>query len=298
MYLLILALFTLNGDDLKFDDLPTRFPAAERVVAIGDVHGDLQAARKALQLAGAMDEKDNWIGGKLVLVQTGDQLDRGDNERAIVDLFEKLRKQAAAAGGAFHVLNGNHELMNVALDLRYVTDGGYVEFQPGIEVDSSDPLYEKYPANQHARIAAMKPGGPYAMIFAQRNTVVMVGDSVFVHGGILPQHVDYGLRRINNEIRAWLRGETERPQIIRGSDSLVWSRHYSNDTDAEDCELLRQTLEKLGAKRIVVSHTVQRHGINSACDDQAWRIDVGMAAHYGGVPAVLEIVGDDVRVLN
>ncbi len=34
-----------------------------RVVAIGDLHGDLEAARSALRLAGAIDEQDQWIGG-------------------------------------------------------------------------------------------------------------------------------------------------------------------------------------------------------------------------------------------
>src|SRR5262245_45911028 len=53
-------------------------PAPERVVAIGDLHGDLDSARRALVLAGAIDDKDAWIGGKLVVVQTGDEIDRGD----------------------------------------------------------------------------------------------------------------------------------------------------------------------------------------------------------------------------
>ena len=61
----------------------------QRIVAFGDVHGDLEAARGALRLAGAIDEQDRWIGGDLIVVQTGDQLDRGDQEQAILDLFER-----------------------------------------------------------------------------------------------------------------------------------------------------------------------------------------------------------------
>src|SRR5688500_6932282 len=64
-----------------------RFAPAARVIAIGDLHGDLAATRRALRLAGAIDEHDRWIGGDLVVVQTGDQLDRGDDEQAIVDLL-------------------------------------------------------------------------------------------------------------------------------------------------------------------------------------------------------------------
>ena len=91
-------------------DLPTRYPPAQRIVAIGDLHGDLEATRAALRLAGTIDEQDRWAGGTMVLVQTGDQLDRGDDEFEILDLLDALTVQAQAAGGAVHVLNGNHPL--------------------------------------------------------------------------------------------------------------------------------------------------------------------------------------------
>ena len=31
-----------------------------------------------------------------------------------------------------------------------------------------------------------------------------VGDTLFVHAGVLPHHVDYGLERINSEAKAWV----------------------------------------------------------------------------------------------
>ena len=74
-------------------------PAPERLVAIGDLHGDAAHARRAFRVAGAIDDKDKWIGGKLVVVQTGDQIDRGDDDRVILDLIEDLKRQATAAGG-------------------------------------------------------------------------------------------------------------------------------------------------------------------------------------------------------
>lgn len=279
------------------NDIPWRYPAAERLVAIGDLHGDLNATRKALRIGGLIDAQDNWVGGKTVVVQTGDQTDRGDQERAIIDLLERLQMQAKAAGGAIHVLNGNHELMNAALDFRYVTEGGYQEFQPGIKFDTKDPRLAKLPEHQKARAAAFLPGGPYAQILAKRNTIVVVGDTVFVHGGVLPALIDQGIGTFNDAVRAWLRGERDRPESVRGKASPVWSRHFSADVEADDCALLAQSLKKLGLKRMVVSHTVQNK-INPACDEGVWRIDVGMAAHYGGQPAVLEIVGDQVRVLS
>ncbi|HEY2510000.1 MAG TPA: metallophosphoesterase, partial [Polyangiaceae bacterium] len=99
-------------------------PAPARIVAIGDLHGDLDHARRALRLAGAIDAHDRWIGGSLMVVQTGDEIDRGDDDRAILDDVDAWRDQARASGGAFLALLGNHELMNAALDFRYVTPGG------------------------------------------------------------------------------------------------------------------------------------------------------------------------------
>src|SRR5512140_1089804 len=108
--------------------IPLRIPAPKRMVAIGDLHGDLGGTRAALRAAGAIDEHDKWIGGDLVVVQTGDVLDRGDDERAVLELLERLSTEAKAAGGALIQLLGNHELMNAAGDFRYVTPGGARDF--------------------------------------------------------------------------------------------------------------------------------------------------------------------------
>jgi hypothetical protein len=59
-------------------------------------------------------------------LQVGDQLDRGDQEIEILYALERLQKEASKAGGALHVLNGNHETMNIAQDMRYSTLGASV----------------------------------------------------------------------------------------------------------------------------------------------------------------------------
>lgn len=276
----------------------SRFPAVPRIVAIGDLHGDLAATRRALQLAGAVDENDRWVGGNLVVVQTGDQLDRGDQEREILDLLSRLSEEASRAGGALHVLNGNHELMNAALDFRYVTPAGFAEFDEfarGVEIDS---LLASYPEEQRGRVVAFRPGGPYANLLAERNAVVIVGRNVFVHGGVEPRHVRYGLERLNNEIRRWLRGEGPCPEGIHDGDSVTWSRSFSWDVDDEDCRVLAGVLQDLGAERMIVGHTPHEDGIQSYCQGHVWCIDVGMSEHYGGDVQVLEITGDSVQVLS
>ena len=279
-------------------DLPSRFPDAPRIVAFGDVHGDLDATRRALFLAGAIDSADRWAGGDLVVVQTGDQLDRGGDEQAILDLFARLTVEAAAAGGAFHALNGNHELMNVLADLRYVTPEGFADFEDAVDYDPDDTTLAAWPPEERARVAAFRPGGPYARMLARRNTAVVIGPNVFVHGGLEPDHLDTGLERMNSEIRAWLRGDTEPPEFLERRDNLVWSRDYSDDVDTADCEQLEEVLRRIGAERMIVGHTVQEGGITSYCDGRVWCVDVGMAAVYEGEVAVLEIRGDEMRVLN
>lgn len=270
----------------------------KRIVAFGDVHGDLEATRQALRLAGAIDEEDRWIGGSMVVVQTGDQLDRGDDEQAILDLFDRLRREAAEAGGGFHALLGNHEIMNVEGDLRYVTEGGFLDFAHVVEVDPDDPVLALFEPHERARMAAFLPGRPYALVLARRDVIYQVDGNVFVHGGVLPVHVAYGIGRLNQEARAWLRGEAELPDILVGPDSPHWTRLYSQEPDSVACQTLSEVLDALRAKRMIMGHTVQRGGITQACGGQAWLLDVGLAARYGGPSQVLEIVGDSVRVLG
>jgi hypothetical protein len=270
----------------------------KRIVAFGDVHGDLEATRTALRTAGAIDEESRWIGGKLIVVQTGDQLDRGDDEREILDLFERLRVAAKAAGGAFYALLGNHELMNAMGDFRYVTDGGFADFAEGIDYDPDDPLLADFEPRERGRMAAFAPGGPYALRLAEQSVILRAGNTIFVHGGVLPDHVAYGIDRINREAKDWLLGRTEFPEILDGADSPEWSRLYSQEPDSVACATVAQVLQLLEAQRMVVGHTVQPGGVASACEGLVWRIDSGMSAHYGGPVEVLEILGDSVRVLE
>ena len=109
---------------------PFKVPAPHRLVAIGDLHGDLMKTKRALRLAGLMDDKERWCGGQTVAVQVGDILDRGDQELQIFYLLERLQVEAKAVGGALYVLNGNHETMNVSNNHRYATPGNYILGDP------------------------------------------------------------------------------------------------------------------------------------------------------------------------
>lgn len=274
-----------------------RLPGAERVIAIGDLHGDFAATEKAFRLAGAIDASGRWSGGELAVVQTGDQLDRGPDERAIIEFLERLEKEAESAGGRLVVLNGNHETMNVLGDFRYVASAAMHSFD---SYEPAAPLSIQVEGAAKARAAAFLPGGGAALVLARRPIVVVLGDTVFVHGGATPDHLDYGLDKLNRESSEWMRGKTTLPpRLIVDENGPLWTRIYGEPVVSEGaCRLLEQTLRRLGARRMVVGHTVQRGGISSACDGQVFRIDVGLSAAYGQNPVqVLEITKDGAKVL-
>jgi len=275
-----------------------RHAGGERIVAIGDLHGDFSATQRAFRLAGAVDEAGKWSGGKLIVVQTGDQLDRGDDEEKILRFLGRLKDEADEAGGALYVLNGNHETMNVMGDFRYVTRGALSAFESWAP---ASPLGGQAPEAFRVRANAFLPGGGAAQKLAEQSLIVMVGDSLFAHGGVLPQHVDFGVDRLNRETSEWMRGEKSRPpQLVVDENGPVWTRRYGAPVlDQGACDILSQTLAKLGAKRLVVGHTVQERGMSGACGGRVFRIDVGLAAHYGDRPIqVLEIKGSEAKILT
>lgn len=308
-----------SAPSAKIDPVTTYLPAAARLIAIGDLHGDMGKTRRAFKIGGLIDDNDRWTGGTTTAVQVGDQLDRGDNEIQILYFLERLQKEAAAAGGALHILNGNHETMNVGGRFRYATTPGRIDFLrwqlmqsigAGLKAkcgcldadrDTTPPL--QLPPNlmqaaSTARLAALQPGGRVAQRFlARHHTVLQIGSTVFVHGGILPSHADYGLERINRESQQWISGQQpkQEPAFLGGRSAVVWAREYSTE-DARrcDCNALQEALAKIpGSKRMVVGHTIQEQGINSACAERVFRIDVGLSKGCGnGEPEVLEILND------
>lgn len=306
----------------------TVFPQPSRLVAAGDIHGDLRKAKSALRLAGLIGEGDRWSGGAATFVQVGDMLDRGGDEIKLLYFFEKLRREAARDGGTVITMNGNHEIMNVDGDFRFASGQGVREFEnwgfwqrvgnrmkrlcggavrdpfrgvpdqiPGIPAKSIGGI--------RARIAALRPRGPISSRFLSKNhTVAVVGDSVFAHGGVLEKHVAYGFERLNTEVRDWIRGLKKRvdDELVRSKDSVVWLRSFSNEVvKEEDSSILEHVLGTIpGVRRMVMGHTVQEEGISGACGGRAIRIDVGMSRWCGDRSAeVLEIDDkSEVKVLT
>ena len=118
----------------------------------------------------------------------------------------------------------------------------------------------------------------------------------FVHGGLLPAHLEYGLEALNRDTRAWLRGEGPKPSVFQERDDPVWARQYSDDPDADDCALLDEVLAAVDCDRMFVGHTVQEDGVTANCNRRVWCLDAGAAAYYGGTVQVVEITPDTIRV--
>jgi hypothetical protein len=268
-----------------------------RLVAIGDLHGDLDVTRRAFRLAGGTDARDAWIGGSLVIVQMGDLIGRGHEDRAVLEFVFDLQARAKAAGGAVHVIIGNHEVFAARPDHRWVDPRAFAAFRDVPGLNLAHPRLADVPADERPRAAALMPGGPYARRLAEFPAVLRVGSTIFAHGGVLPLWARHGIDRINGEVSAWLAGRTSEPASALGlddgsaDDGVMWSRHFAASPESAACPPALQSLTMLGARRMVVAHTV-RPAIESRCDGRIWSIDVGLSRYYGGTLQVLEILND------
>ncbi len=263
----------------KIKTLPSILPPTKRIIAIGDLHGDYRATLLALRKANLIDSKNRWSGGNTIIVQVGDQLDRGgrqdnysdeDSEFKIMNIMNRLHNQAIKQGGAVYSLLGNHELMNVLGDFDYTSSMGLGHF-----------------GNKKERYINFKPGGKIACKMAcTRNVIMKIGDIVFVHGGINPKIANkYRFDDINLLMRKFLLGDTKLQynnhfrDLFLNENSLLWSRQYSDIKP--NCPSLYKSLDSMNAKLMIVGHTPQDNGINCKCNAKVWRIDTGMSQAFG-----------------
>jgi hypothetical protein len=142
-----------------------------------------------------------WSGGHATLVQTGDFLDRGPKARAVADLLMSLQRDAQRQGGRVVVLMGNHEAMNIMGDWRYVTNDDYASFADGgPDPKKRKPAESTKPEGFAERCAALAPDGKYGKWLRSLPAVARVNDSIFLHGGIVPDLSSYSVDKLNEAI--------------------------------------------------------------------------------------------------
>lgn len=234
----------------------------QRIIAIGDLHGDFEAWRAIAGAAGLIDSKGRWAGGNATLVQMGDIVDRGPDSLKIIHDLMKLQREAPKRGGHVIVILGNHEAMMMIGDMRYVHPGEYAAFADRDSDARRQRVYEankavieaayrsKTPTMAEAAIKdewlktmplgkieytiAWKPNGELGKWALANPAVVKLGDSLFVHGGISSAYAGQPIEEINRKAAAALKAQDAAPTaIISDPHGPLWYRGLiiRDDTD-------------------------------------------------------------------
>ncbi len=273
----------------------------ERVVAVGDVHGDHDQFVAVLRSAGVIDAQGKWTGGKTHLVQTGDLLDRGPDSRKAMDLVMRLGEEARTAGGAVHALIGNHEAMNLYGDLRYVSPGEYAAFRDAQSETAREELYQAHlkearrPSSDAYRKAweaqhplgyaehrrEFGPTGAYGKWIRGLNAVIRIDETLFLHGGISPKIADLGVRQINERIRGELEDFAKlQGGLAKDEEGPLWYRGLAVGDEKALERQVEAILKNHAVARLVIGHTFTEGAVLPRFGGRVLQVDVGLARLY------------------
>ena len=237
------------SDEWLFDDV-------ERVVAISDIHGAFEPMVNALRAAAIVDDDLAWSGARSHLVIVGDIVDRGPDSREVMDLLMDLEQQAVAAGGMVHVLIGNHEVMNLSGDLRYVSSAEYAAFSTDeLEQDRERgfaayadsrtggddtpeglrTLFEqRFPKGFFAHRRAFSSSGKYGKWLLSKPVVVVINGTAFVHGGLSPMIAKVGLEGVNGSLRNEAVEYVRQLEVLQNAEILLPTDAFYDHPDILD----------------------------------------------------------------
>ena len=335
IWLVLIAVATLafSWQSEEASPIPYEWNGVERIIAIGDVHGAYDGLVAILKQTELVDKKLRWIGGKTHLVQMGDLMDRGPESRKAMELLEKLEQKAEDEGGRVHVLIGNHEAMNIAGILDYVSKEEIESYRDRLSEERRDRVFrrrfenmiveakakgvdkpsekeerrkfeEEYPLGYIEHRLAFRPDGEYGSWILQHNVSIKINGIIFSHGDWNEKWAAVGLGEVNRRMRAELAGINDiRTGVTFAEDSPVQNRRFSKvplKRDAQEAARpeLERVLEALEASRIVVGHTVTHGGIEPRFGGKHLSVDAGMSGFYGGGKLALEIEGAHFRAIH
>lgn len=254
-----------------------RWSGVDSIVAVADVHGDYDALLTVLRRAGVVGDDLAWTGGNKHLVVVGDVLDRGPDSRRVLDLLMRLEPLSADAGGMVHMTLGNHEVMNLTGDLRYVSREEFAAFAADSPPGKRDRFFDRflidhpefanraaariefdkrYPPGFLGHRVAFAPDGVYGEWLLQQPLLVAINDTAFVHGGLSEATAKLGGDGINGEFRSQIQ---EYAQLL---DRLLTAE--------------------------VLSPDVNFYGHPQAIDHYAKRVEMGQAEWPDGMAAAAE----------
>ena len=290
----------------------------ERIVAIGDLHGDWDQYMAVMRAAGLVDRKGKWSGGNTHLVQTGDIPDRGPDSRRIIDHLQGLKKQAKRKHGYVHTLIGNHDVMNVYGDLRYVHPGEYEAFRDRNSerlrelqwqhqlsaMEARDPegfaamdvaayrgeWQRQFPQGWVEHRQAWQVSGDYGKIVMENPVAVQLNDTIFLHGGLSAKYCSSTLSDLTARVHdALVNFDYQNAGILEDDLGPLWYRGLAQDDEELREAMVTAILDRYDASRIVVGHTPTSGVVWPRFDGRVILNDTGIASYYGGHIAFLEI---------
>jgi hypothetical protein len=232
---------------------PPPQPQPARVIAIGDLHGDFSAWRDLALASGIENSDGHWTGGRTVLVQVGDVVDREPDSLKIIRELMRLQKEAPRQGGKVIALVGNHEAMNMTGDLRYTVPGDFAAYATPNSATLRERLYQARKAEIEAKYRAKDPTMSATAIHAawiaatplgwveqrlawasdgevgrwvdHNPAVALVGSTLFVHGGLSAEYSKLPIAEINRKVDDALRSVDRSPgSILTDGLGPLWYR--------------------------------------------------------------------------
>jgi len=281
--------FNLEGFDGDFDISsyppeidPSAYSDISKFFVISDVHGQYDRMVEILKNNRIIDANLDWAWGEGHLVILGDVFDRGDKVTECLWLIHKLENQAENWMGKVHYLLGNHEVMVLQDDERYVNE-----------------KYKKTAKLMNMKVSELySPNSEFGRWIRTKHTIIKINDVLFVHAGIHPKfsYYDYNYQAVNNKIRINLDAPknkikyNELLNFLFGSQGPLWYRGYFEDTKLDDQipqDQLLRLLADMGVNKIVVGHTTQDF-INPFFKDSVIPVDTGILKGNKGEALLFE----------
>jgi hypothetical protein len=253
----------------KLTNEKAEYKKVSKMLILSDIEGNFEALRKLLQGNHVIDDDLNWTFEKNHLVLVGDFVDRGTMVTEVLWFIYSLEEKAKAAGGYVHYILGNHEIMNMSNDLRYVQD--------------------RYLRNaalmKTSYMQLFGPGAEIGRWLATKNVTERIGDILFMHGGI-SQYVNMmniPLNELNDISRPFYTDTTyeysdKRLNILYSDFGPFWYRGYYTAQKATMAQI-DSTLNIYGVRYLTTGHTIVANEIRSFYDGKLFDTDVH---HAGG----------------
>jgi len=236
---------------------------------VSDIHGNTPGFKALLQAHGVVDARLRWTYGKGHLAVLGDIPDRGFEVTEAFWLVRSLEAQARAAGGQVHYVLGNHDVMVMRGDLRYLHPK-YVALKDVLGRDAQ---------------GWFGPDTELGRWLRTRPVALRLGTLLLVHGGLHPtlagDHLE--VEALNRAFRASL-DAPGKPELL-SSDGPVWYRGLIPATDAKRPTATTVEVERIlkaaGASVLIVGHTTQPQ-VTAFHGGKVIAVDAGLLEYLPG----------------